>query len=105
MHDVRLGISTRPHPRVTLLVDYLSFWLADRRDGIYDAGGNLVARISTGAPASHIAQEADVQATVSLAPNVSFGAGYGHWFPGRVWKAATPGASRDFVYTMITYRF
>ena len=54
---------------------------------------------------SHVAQEADVQLTWSIFDNVSFGAGYGHWFPGAFWKQATPGASRDFVYTMAAYRF
>jgi hypothetical protein len=105
MHDARVGISATPHPRLTLEADYHSFWLAEKRDGLYDAAGNLVARIPTGAPDSHVAQEADIQATYALSRQVSLGAGYGHWFPGAFWKAATPGASRDFVYSYFTYKF
>lgn len=105
LHDVRAGFTVKPHSRVTLDVDYLSFWLAHRRDGLYDAGGSLVVRIPTGATDSHVAQEADIQASIALTRNVSFGAGYGHWFPGPFWKQATPGASRTFTYTMVTYRF
>jgi hypothetical protein len=105
IHNARIGAILKPHAKLTLEVDYHSFWLAHRRDGLYNAGGALVARVPGGAAGSHVAQEADVQLTWSIFENVSFGAGYGHWFPGSFWKQATPGASRDFVYTMAAYRF
>ena len=105
LHEVRAGVTVKPHPRLTLDADYHSFWLAHRKDGLSDAGGNLVARIASGAPGAHVAQEADVEAVFAVAERISFGAGYGHWFPGEFWKAATPGASRDSVYTYVTYTF
>ena len=105
MHNARAGVILKPHARVTLEADYHSFWLASRTDGLYDAGGNLVARVPTGAATSHVAQELDVQLSLTVAPGVTFGAGYGHWIPGGFWREATPGAARDFAYSFVTYKF
>ncbi|MGB5037999.1 MAG: alginate export family protein [Blastocatellia bacterium] len=105
IHKFRLGATMKPHARVVLDVDYSDFWLAEAKDGLFDAGGNLVARIITGAPDRHVAREFDVQSNITVANGVTLGIGYGHWFPGDFWKAATPGAARDFIYTSLTYRF
>jgi hypothetical protein len=105
MHNVRVGLSEKPHPRLTVDADYNSYWLAHRRDGLYNAAGALVTRIPGGAPDAHVAHEANVLVAFTLRDGVTFGAGYGHWFPGAFWKAATPGASQDFAYTQFTYRF
>lgn len=105
IHKVRLGATMKPHSRVTVDVDYSDFWLAEAKDALYDAGGNPVARILTGAPSRHVAREFDVQSNILVANGVTLGIGYGHWFPGDFWKAATPGASRDFFYSSLTYRF
>lgn len=105
IHDARAGLTLKPTSRLTVDVDYNSFWLAHRRDGLYDASGALVARVLSGAAGSHVAQEADVQATYAVSPSVSLGAGYGHWFPGEFWTAATPGTRRNFVYSFASYRF
>ena len=101
----RFGVVAKPHPRVVLEAAYSSFWLAHRRDGLYNAAGALVARIPSGAPDAHVAQEVDVQVAYTLRDGIALGAGYGHWIPGAFWKAATPGSAQDFVYTQITYRF
>lgn len=105
MQNARVGAVVKPHARLSVEVDYHSFWLAHRRDGLYNAGGALVARVPGGAAGSHVAQEADVQLNWTVREGVVFGAGYGRWIPGAFWKEATPGAPRDFAYSMMTYRF
>lgn len=105
LHNARIGTSFKPHSRVTVAVDYNSFWLAHRRDGLYDAGSNLVARIASGAPDAHVAQEIDLQTSVSLTKRVTFDVGFGHWFPGAFWKTATPGAARNFAFSSVVYKF
>ena len=50
MHNARAGVFFKPHARVTVEADYHSFWLAHRRDGLYDAGGNLVRVAERGRP-------------------------------------------------------
>jgi hypothetical protein len=105
MHDLRTGVLFKPTKKFDLEFDYHSFWLADRNDGLYNAAGALVARIPGGSPFSHIAQEFDVQGTYRLGWGVTFGAGYGHWFPGDFWEAATKGAPQDWGYAQMTYKF
>jgi hypothetical protein len=39
IHDVRLVSSIKPHKKVTLGVDYHSFWLADTHDNFYNVAG------------------------------------------------------------------
>lgn len=105
LRKVRAGATWKPHGRVVVDLDYSDFWLDEARDGLYDAAGNLVARIPAGAASKHVARELDIQAGINVAPGTTIGVGYGYWFPGSFWKAATPGASRDFVYSSLTYRF
>lgn len=105
LHNVRGGVVQKPHPRLTVEVDYNSFWLAHRRDGLYAASGLLVAKVAGGAGEAHVAQEADVQLTYAPRDGVTLAGGYGHWFPGAFWKAATPGSSQDFVFAQLTYKF
>ncbi len=105
IHVARVGVTVKPYARLTVEADYHSFWLAHRRDGLYDASGALLARVSTGASGAHVAQEADLVATCAVATNVSVGAGYGRWLPGAFWKHATPGSSRHFTYSFVSYRF
>jgi hypothetical protein len=105
MHNARIGVTEKPHAKVNVEVDYNSYWLAHRRDGLYNAAGVLVARIAGGAPGSHVAQEANVTVSYVLRDGLTIGAGYGRWIPGAFWKAATPGASQSFAYTQFAYRF
>lgn len=105
LHHTRLGFAQKPHPKVSVELDYNSFWVAHRRDGVYSAPGLLVGRVAGGAASSHVAEELDVQVNVALRDGVTLGAGYGHWFPGGFWREATEGAAQDFFYTQLTYRF
>lgn len=105
LHHTRIGVAQKPHPKLSVEVDYNSFWLAHRRDGLYSAPGLLVARIAGGAQSAHVAHEADIQVNYTPRDGVTLGAGFGHWFPGGFWREATPGAAQNFVYTQLTYRF
>jgi hypothetical protein len=105
LHNARAGVAIKPHAKVTVEADYNSFWLAHRRDGLYSEAGALVARIASGAPDAHIAHEASVQGVLTIRDGLALAAGYGRWIPGSFWKATTPGASQDFVYSSMTYRF
>jgi hypothetical protein len=105
MHNARFGFAQKPHPKLGIEADYNSYWLAHRRDGLYNAAGALVARIASGAPAAHVAHEANVLVSYTPRAGVMLGAGYGRWFPGGFWRAATPGAPQNFAYSQVVYRF
>jgi hypothetical protein len=105
MKDVRLGVETRPRKAVTASVVYNDWHLASASDGMYNAAGTLLFRSATGTAGTHIGQEIDVIATVTLAKPLIAGAGFGHIFPGEFLKNTTPGAPYNFPYVMFTYKF
>jgi hypothetical protein len=105
VHHLRAGTELPPLKALTLSANYHSWWLAERRDGIYTAGGVLLARIATGAARRHVGQELDVQLARALTPQLQFAAGYAHVFPGAFLEQATPGASYRHPYVMVTYVF
>jgi hypothetical protein len=105
LHNARAGVAVKPHAKLTVEADYNSFWLAHRLDGLYNEAGLLVARVPEGAPEAHVAHEASVQGVLTLRDGLAVGAGYGRWIPGSFWKTTTPGASQNFVYSSVTYRF
>jgi hypothetical protein len=84
---------------------YHSWWLAQTRDGLYNAGGALVARSLSGAAGRHVGHEGSFQAAFALNAQTQIAAGYAHVFPGTFLKNATPGKSYDIPYLMFTYLF
>ena len=105
MHNVRAGVGANLTRRLNVQLDYHSFWLASRRDALYNVGGAPVARIAAGAPSRHVGQELDFYSTMKLTSYLTLEAGYAHLFAGGFLKQATPGASTGFYYGMLTYRF
>jgi hypothetical protein len=103
LHHARAGIELTPLKGLPLTINYHSWWLAEQRDGLYTAGGALLARRVTGATDAHAGQELDVQATRALTPYIQLAGGYAHLFPGAFLKEATPGDRYGFPYVMVTY--
>ena len=105
VHNVRAGVELKPSPKLTMSSSYHSWWLAETRDGLYNAGGALVARVATGAGGRHVGQEANVQGVYVVNGQMQIGGGYAHLFPGTFLKNATPGKSYKIPYLMVTYLF
>ena len=104
-HDLRIGSIWQARKRLKIEIDYHSFWLARKRDGLYNAGGALIARSINGTSGRHIAQEADLQVNYNMGSGITLGGGYAYWAPGTFWKKTTPGEPPSFVYTFINYKF
>jgi hypothetical protein len=105
IRHLRAGIELTPWKGLPVAANYHSWWLNEKRDGLYAAGGALLARVATGAASAHVGQELDIQATRSLTPQLQIAAGYAHIFTGAFLKEATPGASCSHPYVMATYVF
>lgn len=102
--DVRAGASIKPHKALTLTFDYFSFWLANKNDGLYNAGGRLiVAPPDGGAENSHIGQELDAIMVWKPAAHVTFGGGFGYLFTGKFLQETTPGHRHTFGYLFVNY--
>jgi hypothetical protein len=89
---------------VTIYAMYNNSWLADARDAAYNTQGRAIARSPLGIAGTHIGQEADIYASYKRS-GWTFGAGYGHFFPGEFMKRTTPGASPHLAYVYQSYSF
>jgi hypothetical protein len=105
IRHARAGVEISPFKATPVSLNYHSWWLAETRDGVYNVGNALLARLPAGAADRHIGQELDVQITRALMPQIQVAAGYAHIFTGPFLKAATPGASYSHPYAMVTYVF
>jgi hypothetical protein len=105
IRHLRAGVEFTPLKRLPIVANYHSWWLNEKRDGLYSAAGALLARVAAGAASSHVGQEIDIQATRFVTPQLQLAAGYAHVLPGKFLRQATPGASSSHPYVMATYVF
>jgi hypothetical protein len=105
VHHLREGFEFSPFKPTAISLNYHTWWLAERTDGLYAASGALLARVAGGAADSHVGQELDIQVSRALTPQIQVAAGYAHMFTGAFLKQATPGASYSAPYVMVTYVF
>jgi len=105
VHHARGGLEFTPLKGLPVTTNYHSWWLAEKGDAIYAAGGAPLARVIGGASSRHVGQELDVQVARALTPQLQLAAGYAHIFTGDFLKQATPGASHSYPYVMATYVF
>jgi hypothetical protein len=105
IRHVRTGVEFLAGNKWLLASSYHSWWLMERRDALYNAGGTPIARVAAGADSAHVGQEIDAQVSRPLTPQLQIAAGIAHIFPGRFLKQATPGASYTYPFIMATYVF
>jgi hypothetical protein len=105
VHHLREGFEFSPFKATPISLNYHSWWLAEKTDGLYAASGTQIARVAGGAASSHVGQEIDVQVTRPLTQQLQIAAGYAHMFTGAFLEEATPGASYSYPYVMVTYVF
>ena len=105
LKNLRLGTQLKPHAKVGLRLDYHSFWLANRNDGLYNVAGVLtVAAPEGGAHNSKIGDEFDMTVTVPLSPTITVGGGLGYMCPGAFLKQNTPGAGNAFTFLFTSFQ-
>ncbi len=103
---LRLGSELKPHSKLTLLLEFHSFWLASKTDALYSPAGRVsVAPPSGGARDAKVGNEVDVVFTVPVTDNFSLGAGLAHMLPGPFVKAKTPGHPFTYSYLFTSYKF
>lgn len=105
IHHGRLGAELKVTPKLVLVPNYHSFWLASRFDGLYNSPGVMVARLADGSGGRHVGQEADIQAFYALSRQVQLAGGYAYLFPGTFLKRATKGSGYSFPYISLNYIF
>jgi hypothetical protein len=100
IQDLRLGGELQLHSKIRVRIDYHSFWLASRRDHLYNSGGAVLVRApEEGAGANHVGQELDFISGFAIARYLSLGAGFGHLFAGPYLKENSTGIGSSYFYT------
>jgi len=94
LHHLRAGGEVLAKKGLVVNSSYHSWWLADRRDALYNAGGVALARVPGGAASSHVGQEMDAQAVFNVSAQVQVAGGYSYVFPGAFLKQAFAAAAQ-----------
>jgi hypothetical protein len=105
IRHARAGLELTPVRGWPVTASHHTWWLANRSDSLYNAGGTSIARVAGGAASAYVGQEIDLQLTRALTPQILLAGGYAHMFTGPFLEEATPGANYSYPYVMVTYVF
>lgn len=105
MHNPAVSFSVLPCKTVKLQLDYHAFWLAETNDGWYRANGVTKVRPVKSSASNFVGTELDFTATWKATKNLSFLAGYSHFFTGDYAKATGAADDADFGYVQATLEF
>jgi hypothetical protein len=105
IRHARAGLEITPVRGWPVTASHHAWWLANRHDALYNAGGTPIARVNGGAASTTVGQEIDVQLTRAITPQIVVAGGYAHMFSGPFLEEATPGQNYSYPYVMVTYVF
>jgi hypothetical protein len=103
IEHARSGIQVRARKNLSLGAALNSFWLANRRDGIYSSGKVGIA--SNGRQGNHIGNEADLQAQWNVSRDTTLDAGYGYLVPGGFLRAVQRSTHYHALFLSLAQRF
>lgn len=102
--DIRAGVTLQLAPKVSLTLDYFSFWLASRNDNLYAVNGSISVRTPDGGAVNgHVGQELDAIVMWRPRGHIAIGSGFGYFITGGFLKETTPGHRSTFGYLMLNY--
>lgn len=105
IHNPAVSFSFQPSKTVKVKLDYHAFWLADTNDAWYRANGVAKVRPINSSASSFVGTELDATVSWKATKNLSFVAGYSHFFSGDYAKATGPSDDADFGYIQATIDF
>ena len=104
--NIRIGAQFKPTRKLSFRLDYHSFWLAEKSDGLYNvAGRQTVAAPAGGAADAKIGDEVDMTFAVPLTPIMTVGGGIGHMFVGPFLQENSLGSGNTFSFLFFGYKF
>jgi hypothetical protein len=98
LHNVAVSLSATPSKKLKLQLDYQLFWLADTSDGWYRANGATLVRPITPGADSFAGSEVDLTVIYKATKNLTFQAGYSHFFAGGYLGDTGAEDDADFAY-------
>ena len=105
IRDARVSVSSRPAADLSVSMDLHRFWLATRRDGLYDTTLKPVFTVPSGLTAtSDVGVELDVTVTYLLRGWLTIGGGWSRFLLGQLLETAASGRASTFTYGVIEAR-
>lgn len=108
IHDLNFHLYLYPTKWLTTWFQFHSFWLADRRDALYNAAGVPIRRDPTGRSGSHVGEEIDVVLNFHLTKHMDLLTGYSHLWGGEFLRntaGGTTAANAGFTFVQLSYRW
>ena len=105
IHDFNAQFTLHPQPWITFLGQYHRFYLANKRDYLYNAAGAGLIRDITGQSGSHVGDEIDFTINFHISRHQDVLVGYSKLFTGEFLKNTRPGVSPDLFYAQYNFRF
>ena len=108
IHDLNFHLYLYPNKWLTTWLQFHSFWLADSRDALYNAGGNAIRRSVGGTAGTHVGEEVDVVLNFHLSKHTDLLTGYSHLWGGeflRNTSSATAAQNAGFYFLQLSYRW
>ncbi len=105
IHDFNAQFTMHPQPWFTFIGQYHRFYLANKRDYLYNAAGAPTLRDINGQSGSHIGDEIDFRVNFHLSRHHDLLLGYSKLFTGNFVKNQRPGVSPELFYVQYNFRF
>jgi hypothetical protein len=105
IHDFNAQFSLHPQRWLTFISQYHRYYLAEKKDFLYNAGGAGTLRDATGQSGSHVGDEIDVRFNVHVDRHQDILVGYSKMWAGQFMKATRPGINPDLFYVQYNFRF
>jgi hypothetical protein len=102
--DLSAGLSVQPLEKLTVEVDWHTFWRSDTSDALYDAGG-AVLRSGAAGSSNDIGDEIDITARYAINRHLLLSGGYCHFVPGRFIEESGSAREVDWGYLSLQYTF
>jgi hypothetical protein len=105
MAEIAFTSSITPSATTKVSLDYHVLWLADTNDAWYRANGTTAVRPIKGDASNFAGSELDLTASWKATKNLSFLAGYSHFFAGGYLGDTGSKSDADFAYVQATLEF
>jgi hypothetical protein len=105
IHDFNAQLNLHPLAWTHFTVQYHRFYLANKRDFLYNAAGAATLRDATGQSGSYVGDEIDFRFNIHVDRHEDVLIGYSKLFAGDFLKAQAPRVSPDLFYVQYNFRF
>ncbi len=101
----KVTFTVNPTRDMKVWLDLHTFYLADSRDALYNAGGTAYRRSITGSAGSHVGDELDLTGSYQLGRHTTFLLGYCLFMPGEFIENTGKSQTPQMVYTSVEFKF